>query len=427
MQAVTLVKGFIGSAVFLPVWQLINRNKMDMERKCLIIELKNKDLGIRNQRLTSSQFLIPIFPIQCCIFPGKILLACILPKAILLLKPNHMIITKLLIKGFRLVLFFLAFMLYLSLLFSCKKEVKIKDNPTNPGNEPPPVGNANCSPIKANAENIALFPADNPWRMDISASAVDTYSSQIIAGFSTTKIKADFGSGLWEGAPIGIPYIVVCSNQPKVPANYTDYGDESDPGPFPIPLNAPIEGNGEGDSHVIAVDIENGMLYELFYAHVNGNRWDASSGAVFNLNSNALRPAGWTSADAAGLPIFPGLVRYEEILKGEIDHPIRFTLGSSLVKPAYIHPARHKVNSSGGQYTLPFGARIRLKASFDISTYSATNQIILRAMKKYGLILADIGSNLYITGAPDDRWSNSDLQKLGQLMGSDFEVVKFNN
>lgn len=192
-------------------------------------------------------------------------------------------------------------------------------------------------------------------------------------------------------------------------------------------MNAPIEGNGNGDAHVIAVDVENKMLYELFYARVNGDHWDASSGAVFNLASNQMRPETWTSADAAGLPIFPGLVRYDEIVKGEIDHPIRFTLTSNNVKPAYIYPARHKVNSSGGQYSLPFGARIRLKASFDISAYSATNQIILRAMKKYGLILADIGSNLYITGAPDERWNNSDLQKLGQVHGSDFEVVKFNN
>jgi hypothetical protein len=360
-----------------------------------------------------------------CIFPEKILLACYLRTATLLLKPNDMIKTNLLTKGFRFILFVIAFLFYLSLLQGCKKEVKVETE--GPGVNPDPGGNGSCSASKADAENIAVFPSDNPWRMDISASPVDPYGSQIIAGFSTNSIKADFGSGLWEGAPIGIPYVVVCGNQAKTPVNYTADGDESDPGPFPIPLNAPVEGNGEGDSHVIAVDIENGMLYELFYAHVNGTRWDASSGAVFNLNSNALRPDGWTSADAAGLPIWPGLVRYEEILKGEIDHPIRFTLNSSKVKPAYIHPARHKVNSSGGQYSLPFGARIRLKADFNISTYSATNQVILRAMKKYGLILADIGSNLYITGAPDERWNNSDLQKLGQVKGSDFEVVQFNN
>jgi hypothetical protein len=287
-------------------------------------------------------------------------------------------------------------------------------------------GSTTCTATKAAAENIQLFPADNPWNKDISASPIDPYNTQIISGISSPVIKADFGSGLWQGAPIGIPYTVVCGNQPRIPVNFTDYGDESDAGPYPMPLTAPIEGNGSGDAHVIAVDIENKILYELFYARVNGNHWDASSGAIFNLNSNQLRPDTWTSADAAGLPIFPGLVRYDEIVKGEIDHPIRFTLTSSNVKPAYIFPARHKVNSSGGQYSLPFGARIRLKANFDISTYSATNQIILRAMKKYGLILADIGSNLYITGAPDERWNNNDLQKLGQVHGSDFEVVKFN-
>ncbi len=287
-------------------------------------------------------------------------------------------------------------------------------------------GSTNCTATKAAAENIQVFPADNPWNKDISGDPVDPFNTQIIGGFSSNVIKADFGSGLWLGAPIGIPYIVVCGSQPKIPINYTDYGSESDPGPYPIPLAAPIEGNGVGDSHVIAVDIENKILYELYNAHVNGSHWDASSGAIFDLKSDQLRPETWTSADAAGLPIFPGLVRYEEVLKGEIDHPIRFTLTSNNVKPAYIYPARHKVNSTGGQYSLPFGARIRLKAGFNISGYSATNQVILRAMKKYGLILADIGSNLYISGAPDERWDNNDLRQLSQLHGSDFEVVKFN-
>jgi hypothetical protein len=310
------------------------------------------------------------------------------------------------------------------MIISCSKnkiDEKIITPPAGGGG-----GSTTCTATKAAAENIQIFPADNPWNKDISASPIDPYNTQIIAGISTPAIKADFGSGLWQGAPIGIPYIVVCGNQPKIPINFTDYGDESDAGPYPMPLSAPIEGNGSGDAHVVAVDIENKILYELFYARVNGNRWDASSAAIFNLNSNQLRPETWTSADAAGLPIFPGLVRYDEIVKGVIDHPIRFTLAINNVKPAYIFPARHKVNSTGGQYSLPFGARIRLKGNFDISPYSATNQIILRAMKKYGLILADIGSNLYITGAPDERWNNDDLRKLGQLHGSDFEAVKFN-
>jgi len=316
--------------------------------------------------------------------------------------------------------FILFFLVYLYLLSGCKKPAVHNDG----GDNPPP--GTTCTPSKADAENLQIFPSDNPWNLDISTAPIDPYNSQIIGGISTNAIKADFGSGLWDNAPIGIPYIVVCGSQPKIAINYTDYGDESDAGPFPIPLNAPVEGNGNGDSHVIAIDKDNKILYELFYSRVNGNHWDASSGAVFDLKTNALRPEGWTSADAAGLPIFPGLVRYEEILKGVIDHPIRFTLQSSKVKPAYIFPARHKVNSTGGQYTLPFGARIRLKASFDISGYSSTNQIILRAMKKYGLILADIGSNLYISGAPDERWNNDDLHQLGNIHGADFEVVQFN-
>jgi len=244
-------------------------------------------------------------------------------------------------------------------------------------------------------------------------------------------MHADFGSGLWDGAPIGIPYVVVCGSQTKYTvvfrANDYDgnYGNESDKGPYAIPLNAPVEGNGDGDSHVISVDKDNGILYELYNASLAGDHWEASSGAIFNLNSNKLRPRGWTSADAAGLPIFAGLVRYEEVLKGTIDHAIRFTLQSSNVKPAFIYPARHKVNSSGGQYSLPFGSRIRLKAGFNISGYSQTNQIILKAMKKYGLMLADIGSNMYISGATDERWNNDDLHKLGNITANSFEVVDY--
>lgn len=290
-----------------------------------------------------------------------------------------------------------------------------------------------CKAQLADAENIAIFPADNAWNQDVSNAAVDPYSSQIIAQFGTAKLKADFGSGLYDNTPIGIPYSVVCGSQAKVSitfranANDGNYGDESDPGPYPIPANAAIEGNGVGDSHVIVVDKDNKLLYELYNASFTGGKWQASSGAIFDLSSDKLRPAGWTSADAAGLPIFPGLVRYEEVLKGTIDHAIRFTLQSANVKPAYIAPARHSVNSKGGQFTsLPFGAKIRLKAGFNISSFSATNKVILTALKKYGLILADIGSNMYISGAPDSRWSNDDLQKLGTIPASNFEVVKFN-
>jgi len=233
----------------------------------------------------------------------------------------------------------MVFLFTILFLVSCSKK--------NNGENTP--GNSVCTATKAAAENARIFPVANPWNKHISAEPVDPFSSQIISNFSTSALKADFGGGLWNGAPIGIPYVVVCGNAPKLAVNFTDfYGDESDAGPYAIPLTAPVEGNGSGDTHVISVDIENGILYELFNAHVNGNRWDASSGAIYHLNTNALSPEGWTSADAAGLPIFAGLVRYDQILKGEIDHAIRFTLTSANVKPAYIYSARHKVNSSGG-------------------------------------------------------------------------------
>jgi len=286
-----------------------------------------------------------------------------------------------------------------------------------------------CTLPSADAENIKIFPANNYWNKDISDSPVNVNSIKIIAGFSSSPIHADFGSGLWDGAPIGIPYVVVCGSQAKYNVVFRknsydgNYGSESDAGPYAIPLSANIEGNGNGDAHVIAVDKDNGILYELYNAGKTADHWEASSGAIFNLNSNKLRPKGWTSADAAGLPIFAGLVRYEEVLKGTIDHAIRFTLQRSNVKPSYIYPARHKVSSSGGTYSLPFGARIRLKANFDISSYSQTNQVILKAMKKYGLMLADIGSNMYISGAPDERWDNDDLHELGNITGNNFEVV----
>lgn len=306
------------------------------------------------------------------------------------------------------------------------------DTTKSTGGNTSTTGNNTCNAKIADVENITIFPADNAWNQDVSATPVDPYSDQIIATISTSRLKADFGSGLYEGVPIGIPFDVVCGSQPKVKVTFRanqydgNYGDESDAGPYPIPPNAHIEGNGTGDSHVIVVDRDNSVLYELYNASYSGGKWGASSGAIFNLKSNALRKAGWTSADAAGLPIFPGLVRYDEVLKGTIDHAIRFTLQSAYVKPAYIAPARHSVNSHGGQYSLPFGAKIRLKADFNISAYPARLQVILKAMKKYGIILADIGSNMYISGAPDSRWNNDELQKLGNVKASDFEVVKFN-
>jgi hypothetical protein len=296
----------------------------------------------------------------------------------------------------------------------------------------PPVGDSSvCATQPSDVDSLQIFPADNSWNQDISGAALDSASTAILSAYAATGLHPDFGSGLWDGAPIGIPFVVVCGSQPKLAVVYRknsydgNYGDESDPGPYPIPLNAPIEGNGTGDAHVIAVDKDNGVLYELYNASVNGDHWEASSGAIFHLNSDALRPDGWTSADAAGLPIFPGLVRYDEVARGTITHALRFTLANNHVAPAHIAPARHDVSSTGGQFSLPFGAKIRLKASVDISTYSAQVQVILNAMKKYGLILADIGSDMYISGAPDERWNNDELSTLGKIKASDFEVIKF--
>ncbi len=275
------------------------------------------------------------------------------------------------------------------------------------------------------AENIQIFPANHPLNRDISNDPIDPNSDRILQNIGlTTGLFPDFGSGTWEGAPIGIPYVVVGADQELIQINYTAYGDESDAGPFPMPLNSPIEGNGNGDSHVISVDIESGMLYEIYLAEVNNGAWDAASGAKYNLNTVEFRPAGWTSADAAGLPIFPCLVRYTEIEKSEIDHAIRFTLSRNEIYQGYVHPARHLISGGNDLNLLPMGGRLRLKADFDISSFSETNQIILRALKKHGLILADAGSSMYISGAPNDNWNNDDLKDLKNVTVSDFEVIE---
>jgi hypothetical protein len=329
-------------------------------------------------------------------------------------------------------LLYLLLLQFASIFIACKKKQVNTAANSIEGPSSPIGGTTSCTATLASAENIQVFPADNPWNTIISASSTDPNQTAIINKLLTYSIKADFGSSLYEGRSIGIPFIVVC-NQDAL-ANVTfranekdgNYGSESDQQLYNIPVKAPIEAEGYGDAHVIAIDIQQKKLYELYNASLLNGKWQASSGAIFDLNSNQYRPAGWTSADAAGLPIFAGLVRYEEILKGEIDHPIRFTLSGANIQPTYISPARHKVNSTGSaSNTLPFGARIRLKSEFDISKFSPTNQVILKAMKKYGLILAYIGSNFYISGAPDSRWDNDDLAKLRDVKGINFEVVNF--
>ena len=268
-----------------------------------------------------------------------------------------------------------------------------------------------------------VFPADNIWNTRIDQLPGHPSSSTWVATIGPSAgVHADFGAGLWNGGPIGIPFVTVPGTQTKYMASFT-YQSESDPGPYAVPLNAPIEGGSAstGDRHAIAIDADNCILYELYDAFPQTNSWQAGSGAIFPLLSDALRPATWTSADAAGLPIFPGLVRYDEILAGEIRHAIRFTVPHT--QKAYVWPARHYASSLTSNQYPPMGARFRLKSSFDISKFSPTNQIILRALQRYGMMLADNGSAWYISGVPDDRWDNNDLHALGGILGSNFEAV----
>lgn len=270
-----------------------------------------------------------------------------------------------------------------------------------------------------------VFPPDNPWNTDISAYPVHPNSANYINSIGRDRgLHADFGT-FWEGGPIGIPFVLVRGDQPRVPVSF-EYAVESDPGPYPIPPDAPIEGGSQssGDRHVIVVDVDNRKLYELFAAYPidGGARWEAGSGAVFDLTSNALRPMYWTSADAAGLPIFAGLVRYDEVVeKGEINHALRFTVQRT--QRAFIPPATHFASSSTDANLPPMGLRFRLRADFDESGFSPNVVVILRAMKKYGLIVADNGSNWYISGTHDPRWNDEELHELSRVKGSDFEAV----
>jgi hypothetical protein len=263
-----------------------------------------------------------------------------------------------------------------------------------------------------------VFPSDNPWNTDISSAAVDPKSDAYITNMGAgTGLHADF-----DAVGDGIPFVFVSGDQKKVPVSF-DNAEESDPGPYPLPDDAPIE-NG-GDAHCIAVDFTNGQLYELYVAEHSGGKWSASSGAIFDLNSNMQRPAGWTSADAAGLPIFPGLVRYDEVItKGEINHALRFTASRTL--SGYVAPARHSAGACdvGSCDAPPMGLRVRLKASVDISGYPASAQVILKALKKYGMFLADNGTSWYISGEPNEAWIDDDIRQISGIKGRDFEVVE---
>jgi len=289
---------------------------------------------------------------------------------------------------------------------------------------------SNCSQMSvgqgASLNGFLPFPSDNLWNKDISAANVDPNSANYINYIgSTVGLHPDFGSGEYDGSYMGIPYTVVDSSQALIPITYTAYGSESDAGPMPIPLTAPIEGYpnpGTGDRHVLVLDNANCFLYELYSSYPQTSSWNAGSGAVWDLLADEQRPYTWTSADAAGLPIFPGLVRYDEVAAGAINHAFRFTLQNS--SAGFTPPASHWASTTSNANALPMGARLRLKSTFDVSSFSATNQVILNAMKKYGLIMADNGSSMYITGTPDDRWNNDDLHNLGQVTAADFDVIE---
>jgi hypothetical protein len=273
------------------------------------------------------------------------------------------------------------------------------------------------------APRCQVFPADNPWNQRVDGLPVPADSARLIARIGTGQpVHPDFGT-VWNGAPNGIPFTIVSDHTRRVPVRF-QYAGESDRGPYPIPPTAPIEGGSQssGDRHVILINRDTCRDYELFaaYPHRHGAYWTAGSGAVFNLRSDHLRPAGWTSADAAGLPIFPGLARYDEVARGSIDHALRFT--APCTAPSYVYPARHQASTCTGSYP-PMGLRVRLKAGVDISHLPYQARVVALALKRYGMILADNGSPWYISGAPNPRWSDDALHQLSRLSGGDFEVV----
>jgi hypothetical protein len=273
------------------------------------------------------------------------------------------------------------------------------------------------------APSCPVFPSDNPWNQRVDRLPVAKNSAALIASIGLDRpVHPDFGT-VYDGAPNGIPFAVVSGRTRRVPVHF-EYADESDRGPYPIPPNVPIEGGPQssGDRHVIVVDRDTCRDYELFsaYPHRGGAYWMAGSGAIFNLRSDRLRPAGWTSADAAGLPILPGLARYDEVARGAIDHALRFTAPCTAAR--YVYPARHFASTCSGFYP-PMGLRVRLKADVDISGLPYQARVVAQALKRYGMILADNGSPWYISGAPNPRWNDDALHQLDQLTGRDFEVV----
>jgi hypothetical protein len=298
--------------------------------------------------------------------------------------------------------------------------------PTTKPSPPPADSRAEQSVNNQSLGGKRVFPADDEWNRDVSKEPVDPDSAALIASIGLRRsVHPDFGT-LYNGVPWGIPYVVVSGKQKPVPVEF-DYKDESDLGPYPIPPDAPIEGGvaSTGDRHVLVVDRDNWKLYELWSASPidGGASWKAGSGAIFDLKNGNTRPAGWTSADAAGLPILPGLVRYDEVVEqGSIPHALRFTIVHS--RRAYIAPAKHFASQSNDPHLPPMGMRVRLKANFDLSSFPPTARVILVALKKYGMIVADNGGNWFISGAPDPRWNDDEIDTLKRVKGGDFEVVR---
>jgi hypothetical protein len=288
--------------------------------------------------------------------------------------------------------------------------------------------------VGADMHGAVPFPKDNAWNTDISKNDVDPNSGNLITSIGlSTGLHPDFGSGTIDHSIIGIPYVVIADSQLRVPIRFTAYGDESDRGPYPVPMDAPIEGMRDdgrkfgGDRHVIVVDRDTNRLYEMIYAFPRKDiGWNADAGAIFCLDSNRVRPTakpGWTSADAAGLPMFPGFVRYDEVAAGEVPHALTFTVENT--RRAYVKPANHWASDSGDPNLPPMGMRVRLKAAYRIPTnFSPEAKVILQALKTYGMMVAQNGSNWYMLGSPDPRWSNKRLDDLKQVQGSNFEVVK---
>lgn len=265
-----------------------------------------------------------------------------------------------------------------------------------------------------------MFPASDPLNRDISHAPRDPRSAQYVASIGAAlHLHPDFGAD----PSYGIPYVVVGAAQPRVPVRFTEYGEESDPGPYPVPAGAPVEGAGaEGDRHVLVLQRGSCRDYELYGAERSGAGWRAASGAVFDLHSTALRPEGWTSADAAGLPILPLLARWPEVHDGAIEHALRVTVPRT--QRGYIHPATHFASSSSDPALPPMGLRLRLRGGYPLRGFHGQALVILRALKRYGLIVADNGSSWFITGAPDPRWSEEDLGQLKRVPGSAFEAVR---